>query len=497
MRYTTVKELEHLRALTTVPAACGLSNDEVEFFLARDPLLGQAIEAAIKSIQRIRIEFPDLCKQDEKSLLEIVGADFLSFYPKETSSPYIPLAAKGPWIVTFGGAVIYDTGGYGMLGHGHDPDCIRKAMSAPQVMANIMTPSFQQYRVGEKLKRTIGLQHSSKSCPFKQFIFMNSGSEAMGVALRISDAHARKMTDPGGKHAGKEVKILSFLGSFHGRTYRAARISSSTRKKYEDALASFRDHEEAIEVEVNNSDHLRQLFEKYERENVFIEAVVLEPVMGEGNPGCALQRSFYDTARELTARHGSFLIIDSIQAGLRAQGVLSIIDYPEFVTCEPPDMEVYSKALNGGQYPLSVLGMQQHAADQYVSGTYGNTMTAAPRALDVASTVLDACSSDLAENIRTRGVEFVQKLERLKDELPGIITKVQGTGLLVSAELRSDIPVIGDDGVEQRIRKHGVNVIHGGKNALRFTPWFLISSEEIDLIVQKTKIVVEAFANNS
>ncbi|MCI5065980.1 lysine 6-aminotransferase, partial [bacterium] len=74
----------------------------------------------------------------------------------------------------------------------------------------------------------------------------NSGSEAMGVALRISDAHAKRMTDPGKPHANKEIKILSFVGSFHGRTYRAARISGSTRKKYDAALASFRDHSDHI-----------------------------------------------------------------------------------------------------------------------------------------------------------------------------------------------------------------------------------------------------------
>ena len=37
------------------------------------------------------------------------------------------------------------------------------------------------------------------------------------------------------------------------------------------------------------------------------------------------------------------------------------------------------------------------------------------------------------------------------------------------------------------MRKHGINVIHGGTNALRFTPSFDITSEEVDLIIDATR----------
>ena len=49
------------------------------------------------------------------------------------------------------------------------------------------------------------------------------------------------------------------------------------------------------------------------------------------------------------------------QAGIRAMGSLSVVDYPGYETAEAPDMETYSKALNGGQYPLSVLALQVRA----------------------------------------------------------------------------------------------------------------------------------------
>ena len=76
----------------------------------------------------------------------------------------------------------------------------------------------------------------------------------------------------------------------------------------------------------------------------------------------AVTREFYDAARELTLAHGSLLLVDSIQAGIRGTGYLSIVDYPGFQTAEAPDLETYSKALNAGQYPLSVLACNARAA---------------------------------------------------------------------------------------------------------------------------------------
>ena len=245
-----------------------------------------------------------------------------------------------------------------------------------------------------------------------------------------------------------------------------------------------------ILVPGNDSKALEDAFNLAKQEKFFIELVAIEPIQGEGNPGLCVTREFYDTARKLTKEHGSMLLIDSIQAGIRGQGCLSVIDYEGFQTAEAPDMETWSKAINAGQYPLSVLGMNQRASELYVVGIYGNTMTTNPRALETAVAVLEQVDDDLRSNIRERGAEFVSKLKLLADEFPETITKVQGTGLLLSAELEpSKFPVVGFDAVEPWCRRKGLGVIHGGKNALRFTPHFRITSEEIDLII---KIVREA-----
>jgi acetylornithine/succinyldiaminopimelate/putrescine aminotransferase len=194
--------------------------------------------------------------------------------------------------------------------------------------------------------------------------------------------------------------------------------------------------------------------------------------------------AFYAAARELTKAHGTLLLVDSIQAGLRAHGVLSIVDYPGFEGLEAPDMETYSKALNGGQYPLSGLAVTERTAALYRKGVYGNTMTTNPRAMDIATTVLGQLTPALRANIRERGREFLDKLEKLKGELGGLITKVQGTGLLFSCELSDDFKCYGVGSTEEYMRERGIGVIHGGANSLRFTPHFGVTSEEVDLVIE-------------
>ena len=150
-------------------------------------------------------------------------------------------------------------------------------------------------------------------------------------------------------------------------------------------------------------------------------------------------------------------------------------------------METYSKAMNAGQYPLSILAMNAQTAELYRTGVYGNTMTANPRAMDVGTAVLSMVTDEVRANIVARGHEFLEKLQVLSDELDGPITKVQGTGLLFSCELDPSYKAYGTGSAEEYMRLNGIGVIHGGENSLRFTPHFEVTSAEADLIVAHVK----------
>jgi acetylornithine/succinyldiaminopimelate/putrescine aminotransferase len=482
---TATAKLAALRAHAGARRTPGLDDATIERFAAGHPALVEAIDAAALEYARVREEFAELLDLDEDAQRKAVQAGFVNFYTQDTVNPYVALTARGPWIVTLKGAVLYDTGGYGMLGFGHAPQDVLDAMARPQAMANIMTPNLSQLRFDRALRKEIG--HARGACPYASFMCLNSGSESVTLAARIVDTNAKTLTDAGARHAGRTIKRLVVKGSFHGRTDRPALYSDSSRKNYVQHLASFRGEDSVIAIAPYDEGALRQAFADADANGWFIEAMFLEPVMGEGDPGRSVPPAYYALARELTHAHGALLLVDSIQAGLRAHGVLSIVDYPGFEKLEAPDLETYSKALNAGQYPLSVLAANERATTIYKRGTYGNTMTANPRALDVACAVLAQLTPQLRANIRERGTEALRKFEALKTELGGLITKVQGTGLLFSCELDPSFKGYGAGSTEEWLRERGLGVIHGGENSLRFTPVFGMGSDEVDLLVAMVK----------
>lgn len=481
-RSPSLEKLLSIRALAGPRRTLGLADDVVSDFAGRDPRLALAIGRALEARAALEEEFGDDIRDGEAALCRRLQERILNFYPAPSVNPYVPLAAAGPWIVTSHGAVLHDSGGYGMLGFGHAPQAVLDAIGRPHVMANVMTPSFSQHRLTDRLTKEIGRTHGS--CPFGRFVFLNSGSEAVTFACRVVDIHARAMTDPGGRHAGRRVVRLAIADGFHGRTEGPARLSHSCRSAYVRHLASFRAQDNLVFVPFNDVAALERAFADAASGGAFVEAAFIEPVMGEGVPGLAVTPEYYAAVRELTAETGSLLVVDSVQAALRAQGCLSIVDYPGFESCAPPDMETYSKALNAGQYPLSVVALTEQVAGEYVTGLYGNTMTGNPRAMEAACAVLDAVTDDVRANIRERGVEFVAALEQLSRDFPGAIDRVVGTGLMVSAMLDpSRHRVLGEGGFERYLRTHGIEMIHGGDTGLRFTPAFDVTREEIRLIV--------------
>jgi acetylornithine/succinyldiaminopimelate/putrescine aminotransferase len=435
----------------------GLDLATVARFLEQDPRLAQAIGDGEAVLQGPLPGTEDLQK------------DLLNFYAPDTVNPYVAIGARGPWIVTAAGAVIYDTGGYGMLGFGHGPQGILDILAQPYVMANVMTPSFWHHRFTQAMDRETRNVYDAYVC-------LNSGSELGALAGRIGDIHSKT------EARGRTVKILSLEGSFHGRTERPAQASHSNKTFYEAHLQSFQGAQVLETVKPNDRDGLRRTFQEAKKNNVFFEMAFMEPVMGEGNPGFAIEPEFYRELATLTRAQGGLVLVDSIQAGLRAQGVLSLMSYPGFEDLDPPDMELFSKAINGGQYPVSVMALGPKPKSIYKTGLYGNTMTTSPRGLAVVCQVLESLTPALRANIKTQGTYLLGRFRELQKTFPDLITGVQGTGLLLSIALDpKKIKVVGP--LETYLRKNGLGVIHGGENALRFTPVFDITKSEADLIL--------------
>ena len=393
-----------------------------------------------------------------------------SFYNPKCTSPFYAHDAYGPWIKTVDNRYIYDVGGYGMLGFGHNKGEILQSLQKPNVMANIMTPNLSQHIFSEKISEEIGNKNKLNQT-YDNYMLLNSGSEANSLAFLFANIH---------KH--KKSCIINVFDSFHGRTETPSYVSNSTHHNYSKHLSKFKYNKipKVVSVEQNNVTQLQKAYRKLKKKKIHIEAVILEPVMGEGNPGSMITPEFYDLAGQITKNENSLLIIDSIQAGFRCTGELSIVDYPNFIEKPKPDIEVFSKAINGGQFPLSVLGLSKKAKDRFNYGLYGNSMTGNPRGLEVANVIFSLMTPEVKRNIVCKGKYLKGEFLKLQEKY-SFIEDVTGSGLLIGIHLDKSVIDVLD--AEYELRMMGLNIIHGGYNALRLTPWFLISKEECDLIV--------------
>jgi 4-aminobutyrate aminotransferase-like enzyme len=290
-----LSHLAEMRAHGGEAQTTGLTDDVIGRFLDSHAELATAIERAYTHYVELKTSRPDFLALNEVDQVESAQAGFTNFYDVTAVNPYVAAAAAGPWIVTLKGAVVYDCGGYGMLGLGHAPEAVLDAMNQPHVMANIMTASVSQMRFIECLNREVG--HSRGGSPFARYICVNSGSEANSVASRISDINTKNLTDPGARYEGARLRGLTLKGSFHGRTARPARYSDSTLADYRKYLASFQNDDYLLTVEPNNVEELEAAFAGAEERGEFIEALFMKPVMGEGNPGQSISPAFYKRAR--------------------------------------------------------------------------------------------------------------------------------------------------------------------------------------------------------
>ena len=98
-----LEKLEKIRSNTGKAYTVGLSNDVIEAFAKKDETLSRAVDEAIEYHNMLQEQYPDLLKKEELELCEYVQEDFINFYSENTVNPYVAIAARGPWIVTWTG----------------------------------------------------------------------------------------------------------------------------------------------------------------------------------------------------------------------------------------------------------------------------------------------------------------------------------------------------------------------------------------------------------
>ena len=206
---------------------------------------------------------------------------------------------EGSWLWDHAGRRYLDfVQGWAVNCLGHSPAVLAEAIAKQARTLITPSPAFfndQAILLAQALTR--------RSC-FDQVFFANTGAEANEGAIKL----ARKY---GSVHRGGAYEIITFDGSFHGRTL--ATMSASGKKQFEPLF------EPKVpgfpKARLNDIDSVQRLI------NERTVAVMLEPIQGEAGVWVASD-AFLRDLRAMTRERGLLLIVDEVQTGFGRTGTL-------------------------------------------------------------------------------------------------------------------------------------------------------------------------------
>lgn len=313
-----------------------------------------------------------------------------------------------------------------------------------------------------------------------RLFFSNSGAEAVDGALKL----ARYVTGRQG--------IISFTGAFHGRTFGALSVTTSSaayRKGYHPLLPSVyqTSYPYCFRCPYRQDPASCGRLCLSELETIItrripadeIAAVIIEPVLGEG--GYVPAPPFFLAAlRVLCDRHGILLVFDEVQSGMGRAG--------RWFACEhygvSPDIMTIAKGIASG-YPLSAVVAKKEIMEQWPSGAHGTTFGGNPVSCAASMATIDVIREEgLLVRSSELGAEILERLRRLADSYP-LLGDVRGYGYMIGIEFS------GTDGgpngaacrkVMDACLEKGLVLIGCGleRNVIRFIPPLNVSREELE-----------------
>lgn len=304
--------------------------------------------------------------------------------------------------------------------------------------SNLYTNHLQE-SVAEKL--TMGKDYLA--------FFCNSGTEANEAAIKL----ARKATG--------RPKIISFLQSFHGRTYGA--LSATGQPQLQQGF--FPIVEGFDYVPYNQLEALKELLD----ENV--AAVMLEVIQGEGGVIPA-EKAWLQAVAKLCKANGSLLIIDEIQTGMGRTGNFYAFEVYQI----EPDIITLAKALANG-IPVGAMLGKKELAEAFGPGSHGTTFGGNNLAMNVAETVVSQINQpEFLADVKAKGAFLKAELAKLTGESEKVV-EVRGEGLMLGVQLDSAETL---QTVIQTLKQEKLLAIKAGGNVLRLLPPLTISQSELE-----------------
>jgi acetylornithine/LysW-gamma-L-lysine aminotransferase len=350
--------------------------------------------------------------------------------------------------------------GHGVAFLGHRNPHIVEALVNQLCKAATASTSFR-VRVRDEMLEVLTKVVPTK---FEYVYLLNSGSEAVDFALKVSRAVSNRK------------KIVYFTNSFHGRTFGALSVTSNLkyRKGVEPLLP------EVQQAKYNSIEDVDRAID----DNT--AAVIVELIQGEGGVNVA-SKEFAKALRDMTYKTGALLIIDEIQTGFGRTGTTWLFEQYGIV----PDILLAGKAIGGG-FPVSATFLSQDVVSRIESGLHGSTYGGNPLACAAVKASTEVLLRDsVAKQAMEKG-QYLTNLLRMRLKDMRIVREIRGAGLMIGVDLRFE-----PTKVIKCLQDNKVLALKAGATVLRLLPPYMITLNDADYAVEIIGRCIEGFSRGN
>jgi len=324
----------------------------------------------------------------------------------------------------------------------------------------------------------------------KKCFFGNSGAEAIEAGFKLARYHSRR------------PRILSFINSFHGRTFGALSLTASN-SRYIRGFAPLVPgvthihypycfhcpfNKEKDDCDFQCVNYIEdEIFAKYVPPEE-VSALVAEPILGEGGY-VVPPDGYFQRLKAMLDEHGILFMCDEVQSGMGRTGKMFAIEHWDVV----PDIVCIAKGIASGM-PLGICCSSSEIM-QWRKGAHASTFGANPVSCRAALKTISLLEDGLIENAERMGGLLMEGLKDIWED-NDIIGDVRGKGLMIGVEFINDMknapaPKISSKVLMGCYRK-GLALLPCGKSTIRFCPPLVVSEEECQVALEIFEEVVSS-----
>lgn len=320
---------------------------------------------------------------------------------------------------------------------------------------------------------------------FDTVFFVNSGSEATDLAIRLAMA------------ATGRADIVAMREAYHGWTYASDAVSTSiadnpfaleTRPDWVhtvDAANSYRGRHRGADA-ARYAPEAVAVIDGLAKSGRPAAGFIAEPYFGNAG-GVALPDGYLSAVYDAIRRHRGLAIADEVQVGFGRLGEWFWGFQQQHAV---PDIVAVAKSIGGG-HPIGAVITRREIADRYrTQGYFFSSTGGSPVSAAIGMAVLDVIEHEkLQENARVVGGHLKRRLEELAHAHP-LIGAVHGSGLYLGVEFVRDRDTLEPATAEtaaicDRLLEQGVIMQPTGdhQNVLKIKPPLVVTRASVDVFV--------------